>query len=161
MAYTYPVASGVYGATPAKSVQTWGYKMPEASDSENSLQANFLPTLRSQTMQDYGARVSGARRAAMDSNPELAGYAGLNALLSGQGDASRSLSSAGLGVLMDRLKRRRELNDVAARQAWEERMARLQHQWQMEQQRSANWSNLAGSVLGAAGTVGGAYLGGV
>ena len=161
MAYTYPVASGVYGATPAKSGNAYGYAMPNAMDTEESLQARLLPMLRSVGTQDAGARVAGARRAAMDSSPELTGYAGLNALLSGQGQTARSLNTASLGGLMDRLRRRRELNDVAARQAWEERMARLQHEWQMEQQRSANKSSLWGNVLGAVGTVGGAYLGGL
>lgn len=154
--YVYPRATGVYGRTPSMGA-TYTYTNPVAG-TEGDLQSNLLPSLRNLAMSDYGARVGGARRAAMDSNPDLTGYAGLNALLTGQGDASRSLSTASSGALMDRLKRQRELTDMANRQAWEEKMARLYHQWQMEQQRSANNAQLWGSVLNAAGTVAGAGL---
>ena len=99
---------------------------------------------RSQALSDAGARTRGARLTAMDSSPNdpsLAAFGGLQGEIGGQGQAAADINQGALGWDQQQVMR-----------AWQEHMAQLQHQWQMQQQQSQNSSGLwqdLGGVVGA------------
>jgi hypothetical protein len=109
---------------------------------------DMLDYIRNQAMANAGARTRGLRFAgqiAGGNDPSLAAYGGLAGLLTGQGEAARDVNAGSLGYLSQQKQF-----------AQQEKMARLYHQWQMEQQRSANAAGLWGTL----GSVGGGALGG-
>lgn len=109
----------------------------------------MLDTIRNTTMADAAARSRGARFSAMSASPNdpsLSAYAGLEGLLSGQGDAATALNRGALG----------RLSQIDARK-WQEYIMRLRRQWEEEDARRAEkaalWGDLAGlggAALGAA-----------
>lgn len=133
-------ATSVTGAAPASN-----YNAQDGFTPTND--GSVLGLLRSQALSDAGARTRGLRSAAQRSSggdPALAAWGSLSGLLTGQGDAARMTNEAAL-------QWEQELN----RRKWQEYLANLQHQWQMEQQASANKAALWGTL----GSVGGAALG--
>lgn len=133
------------------------WDVPEGGDwgsagwSSGSTGDSRLDRLRDTTMQDYSGRIRGARLAAEDSSdPSLAAYAGLNALLSGQGDAARSLTNAGAGY-----------EQMLAGQDFQREMALLQARLAEEYQKKANHGAMWGDLAQLGGTLGGAWLGGL
>ncbi len=108
--------------------------------------------IRNQAMAGAGARIGGARLAAMDSygnnDPSLAAYGGLNALLSGQGDAARGVNAGAL-----------QYQQQQQAQQWQQHLMELQAMLQQrlyKSQQPSMWSQLAG----IGGSLGGALLGG-
>lgn len=143
--YTYPVASGVYGKTPKPTPDYTGYAQDFGGGDA------ILHGLRQMALSDAAAQTIGARRAgqnAAGNDPSLAAYGGLSALLSGQGNAARGINSAASGLAQQ-----------YQGQGFQERLARLYHQWQVEQQQSQNNAQLWASIFQPIGTVTGAYLG--
>lgn len=113
----------------------------------------MLDFIRNQSLSDAGARVRGARLSAMDSagnDPSLAAYAGLDALLSGQGDAARGINSGALGYLGQQRNWQHEM-DMA------NLMAKLREE-EIKRQNAGAWLGDLGQL---AGTLGGAWIGGL
>lgn len=107
----------------------------------------MLDTIRNTTMADAQARARGGRAAAMraaPNDPSLAAYAGLEGLLSGQGDAAMALNRGATNRLLQMDERQ-----------WQEYIMRLQRQWAEEDARRQAWSDLLGGV----GDIGGIALG--
>lgn len=129
-------------AAPAPQVNTYGGGGTYASTGDS-----MLDTIRNTTMADAAARARGGRAAAMraaPNDPSMAAYAGLEGLLSGQGDAATALNQGALG----------RLQQMDARQ-WQEYIMRLQRQWAEEDASRQAWAEL----LGMGGQIGGAALG--
>lgn len=112
-----------------------------------------LDNLRSLSLSDAAARTRGARMAAMNASPNdpsAAGFAGLSALLGGQSDTAHGLTQIS-----------GNLTQLHEQRAWQEHMARLEQQLQEEAYRRAHQNDWIGQVAGLAGTLGGAYVGGL
>lgn len=112
----------------------------------------LLDSMRDNAYADAGGRIRGARLAAsgaVGADPALSGYASLNAMISGQGDAAHDVNRGALEYLIAEKKRR----DTEA-------MMRLQLQLQEEMQRRMNSGAWLGDLGQLVGTLGGAYLGG-
>lgn len=106
--------------------------------------------LRDTTLADAAARSRGARfsaQSAAPNDPSLAAYAGLEGLLSGQGDAARALNAGAL----------QRLQQIDARQ-WQEYIMRLQRQWAQEDAKGLGWAELLSGIGDLAGDVGGTWL---
>lgn len=113
----------------------------------------MLDFIRNQSLSDAGARVRGARTAAMDAagnDPSLAAYAGIDALLSGQGDAARGINAGALGYLGQQRNWQHEV-DMA------NLMAKLREE-EIKRQNAGGWLGDLGQL---AGTLGGAWIGGL
>ena len=112
----------------------------------------LLDFARNQAMADAGGRVRGARLAAsgaVGADPSLSAYAGLDALISGQGDAAHDVNSGALSYALAEKKRRDE-----------EAMMRLRYQLEEEAMRRANAGSWLGDLGQLAGTALGSYFGG-
>ena len=100
--------------------------------------------MHAQAMNDTYARTLGARMQAMNSSPNdpsLAAYGGLNAAISGQGDAARAALDANT-----------RMRQIMQQQAFQSDLAARQHQWEMDAiraQHANDWMNMVGQIGGA------------
>lgn len=136
---------------PSWDVPEEGIARPAASAGvQPSTGDQLTDVMRDTTMADAAARSRGARfsaQSAAPNDPSLAAYAGLEGLLSGQGDAARALNRGAL----------ERLQQLDARQ-WQEYIMRLQRQWAEEDAGKLGWAELLSGVGDLAGNVGGAWL---
>jgi hypothetical protein len=136
---------------PAAGVQSFQPRSQHPGYSPNPTGSSTLDMIQNMAMSNaMGANV-GARRSAQNSagmDPSMAAFAGLNSLIGGQGNAAHNINQGAFGYLQQQQA-----------QQWQEHMARLQAQLQMDnwKQQQPGWGQ---QLLGMAGTLGGAYLGG-
>ena len=121
-----------------------GYRGYSLGSSGNSM----LDMIQNMNMSNSMASNVGARRSAQNSAPWATGAAGLQSLIQGQGNAAHNINQGAMGYLQQQQA-----------QQWQEHMARLQSQLQMDQwkQMQPGWGQ---QLMGIAGTGLGAYLGG-
>ena len=130
--------------------QSWGGGGGTWSSTGNSQ----LDLLRSLAGQDAFAGIHGARLAAMNSapnDPSQAAYGGLSALLGGQTNMAHGLNQAAGSYMQQQ-----QANQ------WQEHMARLMSQLQMDQWRQMQpsaWQTIAGIGGQVAGNAAGGWLG--
>ena len=140
--YAQP-AAGYQSMQPQGGQGQQGYQGYSVGSSGNAM----LDMIQNQTMSNaMGANV-GARRSAQNSAPWAAGTAGLNSLIGGQGIAAHSINQGAMGYLQQQQA-----------QQWQEHMARLQSQLQMDQwkQMQPSWGQ---QLAGIGGQALGAYMG--
>lgn len=135
--------SGTAASGPSGALESGTYGYGSSGDP-------MLDFIRSQSLSDAGARVRGARSAAMNSvgaDPSQAAYADLAALLGGQGDAARSINAGALGYLGQQQGFAHEA-DMARL------MAKLRED-EIKRQNAGGWLGDLGQLVGS---VGGAWL---
>ena len=138
---------GSFGAQPS----TLSFSAPGGYESGNAGPSGAASAndpgydyMRQQAMSDSVGRTQGMRQTAMDSSPNdpsAAAFGGLEGEFGGQDRAAHDMNAAAM-----------QHYQTMQMQAWQQHMAELQHQWDMEQQRSANTAALwgmGGQLLGA------------